>query len=189
MTENKTKPLGRKAFGTQLINALKEESGLTDKQVCEALSKAVAKGQVDLPRGWPKIWAGNGKSKTKVPGEPRNPYTAYNIFSKEIRDSVKEEYQKEHNKAPDQKEIFALINKYVNEMKARDPDKALAVAVAALTPEQKKIAFELAVDVALQVKNLADYKEKALDTIKSRLAVSNEFAQQVLQAKIGIAHR
>ena len=87
------------------------------------------------------------------------------------------------------KEIFALINKYANEMKARDPDKALAVAIAALTPEQKKIAFELAVDVALQVKNLADYKEKALDTIKSRLAVSNEFAQQVFQAKIGIVHR
>ena len=68
------------------------------------------------------------------------------------------------------KEIFALINKYVNEMEAKDPDKALAVAAAALSPEQKETGFELAVDVALQNKNLTDNKaDSPLPKIRSIL--------------------
>lgn len=82
------------------------------------------------------------------------------------------------------KEIFALINKYVNEMKAGDPDNALAVAVATLATEQKKTAFQLAVDVAVKDKNLTRDKKKTLDTIKVRLSVSDKFAQQAIRGKI-----
>jgi hypothetical protein len=84
------------------------------------------------------------------------------------------------------KEIFALINKYVNEMEVGNPDKALTIAAAALKPEQKKTAFELAVDVALLDKNLTDNKEKTLAKLKSLLSISDEFAKQAIRNKIEI---
>jgi hypothetical protein len=79
-----------------------------------------------------------------------------------------------------EKEIFALINKYVNAMKASDPHKALDTAADALTREQRDIGFELAVEVALPDKELTEDKHKMLDTLKARLSVSNEFAEQAL---------
>ena len=84
------------------------------------------------------------------------------------------------------KEIFSLINKYVNEMEVRDPHKVMEVAANALTPEQKKTAFELAVEVALLVRNITDDKEKVIDTLKDRLSIDNEFANHVISNKIGI---
>jgi hypothetical protein len=84
------------------------------------------------------------------------------------------------------KEIFAMINKYVNEMEVGDSDKSLTIAADALKPEQKKTAFELAVDVALTDKNLTDSEEKILATMKSRLSISDEFAKQAIRNKIEI---
>ena len=84
------------------------------------------------------------------------------------------------------KEIFAMINKYVNEMDAGDPDKALAVAVATLTPEQKKTGFDLAVDVALQDKNLTDDKKKILALLERRLSISDGAAKRAIQEKTEI---
>jgi hypothetical protein len=81
-------------------------------------------------------------------------------------------------------EIFTLIKKFVNEMEVRDPHKALEIAAEALTPEQKNIGFELAVEVALPDKNLDAAKKKMLDTLKDRLSVSREFAEQALRNKI-----
>jgi hypothetical protein len=84
------------------------------------------------------------------------------------------------------KEIFSLINKFVNEMEVRDPHKALEIAVDALTPEQKKTAFELAVEVALPDKNLTAEKRKMLDTLKDRLSISNELANEVIKNKTDV---
>jgi hypothetical protein len=84
------------------------------------------------------------------------------------------------------KEIFSLINKFVNEMEVRGPNKGLKVAVDALAPEQKKAAFELAVGVALSDKKLTDEKRKMLDTLKDRLSISNELAEEVIKNKTDI---
>ena len=81
------------------------------------------------------------------------------------------------------KEIFSLINKFVNEMEVRGPNKGLKVDVDALAPEQKKAAFELAVGVALSDKKLTDEKKKMLDTLKDRLSISNELAEGVIKNK------
>ena len=80
--------------------------------------------------------------------------------------------------------IFTLIKKFVNEMEAKGPYKALETAAAALTPEQKNIGFELAVEVALPDKNLSAAKQKILETLKDRLSISREFAEQAIRNKI-----
>ena len=79
------------------------------------------------------------------------------------------------------KEIFSLINKFVNEMGVRDPHKALELAAKALTPDQKKTAFELAVKVALPDKNLTAEKRKMLDTLKDRLSISTDFVEKTIR--------
>ena len=79
------------------------------------------------------------------------------------------------------KEIFSLINKYVNEMEVRDPHKVMELAADALTPEQKKTAFELAMEVALTDKNLTAEKRKMLDTLKDRLSISTDFVEKTIR--------
>jgi hypothetical protein len=71
-------------------------------------------------------------------------------------------------------------------MEVRGPNKGLKVAVDALAPEQKKAAFELAVGVALSDKKLTDEKRKMLDTLKDRLSISNELAEEVIKNKTDI---
>ena len=84
------------------------------------------------------------------------------------------------------KEIFSLINKFVNEMAVCDPHKALELAADALTPEQKKTAFVLAVEVALPDNNLTVEKRKMLDTLKDRLSISSDSVEQAIRNKIEI---
>jgi len=84
------------------------------------------------------------------------------------------------------KEIFSLIQKFVNEMEVSGPHKALKTAADALTPEQKNIGFELAVEVALPDQNLSAAKKKVLDTLKDRLSISRDFAEQALGNKTEI---
>jgi hypothetical protein len=79
------------------------------------------------------------------------------------------------------KEIFSLINKFVNEMKVRDPHKVMNFAADALTPEQKKIAFELAVKVALPDNRLTVERKKMLDTLKDRLSISSDLEEQAIR--------
>jgi len=81
-------------------------------------------------------------------------------------------------------EVFTLIKIFVNELKVRDPQKALEIAAEALTPEQKNIGFELAVEVALPDKKLSAAKKKMLDTLKERLSIDSDFAQQTIGNKI-----
>ena len=79
------------------------------------------------------------------------------------------------------KEIFSLINKFVNEMEVRDPHKALEITAKVLSPDQKKTAFELAVKVALPDKNLTAEKRKMLDTLKDRLSISTDFVEKTIR--------
>jgi hypothetical protein len=79
------------------------------------------------------------------------------------------------------KEIFSLINKYVNEMEVRDPHKVVNYAADALTPAQKKIAFELAVKVALPDHSLTAERKIMLDTLKDRLSISSDFVEQAIR--------
>jgi hypothetical protein len=79
------------------------------------------------------------------------------------------------------KEIFSLINKYVNEMEVHDPHQVMELVADALTPAQKKTAFELAVEVALPDKNLTTEKRKMLDTLKDRLSISTDFAEKAIR--------
>ena len=58
-----------------------------------------------------------------------------------------------------------MINKFVNEMKLSGSQKAIEFAADTLTPEHRKIGFELAVEVALPDKNLTAEKRKMLDTV------------------------
>jgi len=81
-------------------------------------------------------------------------------------------------------EVFTLIKKFVNDLEVRDPQKALEIAAEALTPEQKNIGFELAVEVALPDKKLSAAKKKMLDTLKERLSIDSDFAQQAIGNKI-----
>lgn len=80
------------------------------------------------------------------------------------------------------KEIFSMINKYVNSMGAGDPNKALDKAAEALTREQKNAAFELAVEAAQPGEELTADEGKMFAMLKTRLSVSNEFAQRSLGA-------
>jgi hypothetical protein len=81
-------------------------------------------------------------------------------------------------------EVLTLINRFVNEMEVRGPHNALEIAADVLTPEQKKIGFELAVEVALPDKNLSAAKKKTLATLKERLSISTDFAEQTISNKI-----
>ena len=84
------------------------------------------------------------------------------------------------------KEIFSLINKYVNEMEVRDPHQVMELVADALTPEQKKTAFELAVEVALPDKILTTEKRKMLDTLKDRLSIGTDFVEQAIRKQTEI---
>ena len=79
------------------------------------------------------------------------------------------------------KEIFAMINKFVNEMKLSGSQKAIEFATDTLTPEQRKIGFELAVEVALPDKSLTAEKEKMLDALKNRLSISKDFVEHTIR--------
>jgi hypothetical protein len=79
------------------------------------------------------------------------------------------------------KEIFSLINKYVNEMEVRDPHEVMNYAADALAPEQKQIAFELAVKVALPDHSLTAERKIMLDTLKDRLSISSDFVEQAIR--------
>ena len=84
---------------------------------------------------------------------------------------------------PDKKAIFSLINKFVNEMEVGGSPKALEIAADTLTPEQKKIGFELAVEVALPDGNLTAEKKKMFDMLTARLSIDNDFAQAAIRDK------
>ncbi len=83
-------------------------------------------------------------------------------------------------------EIFSLVNKFVNEMELRNPnyDKALEIAADALTPEQRKAGFALAVRVAMADGRFTDEKKKIFDTLEARLSINGDFAEKAISQAI-----
>lgn len=77
--------------------------------------------------------------------------------------------------------IFHRINRYINSMPAMDPQKALEIACAALNPELKKTAFELAAEVALPDKVLTVEKKAVQDNIAAKLSIDRDFAKQAFE--------
>jgi hypothetical protein len=68
---------------------------------------------------------------------------------------------------------------------AEDHLKAVEIAKDALTPELRKTAFELAVEVALPDKVLTVEKKAVLDTLETKLSIDSEFAQKTIEKFIG----
>jgi len=84
------------------------------------------------------------------------------------------------------KAIFSLINKFVNEMEVSGSQKALEIAADTLTPEQRNIGFELAVEVALPDGNLTAEKKKMFDILRAQLSIDSDFAQAAIRDKIEV---
>jgi len=84
------------------------------------------------------------------------------------------------------KAIFSLINKFVNEMEVSGSQKALEIAADTLTPEQRNIGFELAVEVALPDGNLTAEKKKMFDMLRAQLSIDSDFAQAAIRDKIEV---
>ena len=76
--------------------------------------------------------------------------------------------------------IFRRINKYMNSMQRIDPQKALEIACDVLNPKLKKIAFDIAAEVALPDKVLTAEKKTILNDIATKLLIDREFAKQTL---------
>jgi hypothetical protein len=84
------------------------------------------------------------------------------------------------------KAIFSLINKFVNEMEVSGSQKALEIAADTLTPEQRNIGFELAVEVALPDGILTAEKKKMFDMLRAQLSIDSDFAQAAIRDKIEV---
>jgi hypothetical protein len=81
------------------------------------------------------------------------------------------------------KAIFSMINKFVNEMEVSGSQKALEIAADTLTPEQRDIGFELAVEVALPNGDLTAEKKKMFDVLRAQLSIDRNFAQAAIRDK------
>jgi len=68
---------------------------------------------------------------------------------------------------------------------AGNQTKAVEIASDVLTPELRKTAFELAVEVALPEKVLTDEKKAVLDTLERKLSIDREFAQKAIEKLTG----
>lgn len=74
------------------------------------------------------------------------------------------------------KGILSRINLFVNEMRMVDKDKAFEIAVAMLTPELRKTAFELAAEVVITGNKLLDQKREILEKLMEKMSIETQFA-------------
>jgi hypothetical protein len=82
--------------------------------------------------------------------------------------------------------IIKRINKFVNPMlTAGDQIKAVEIASDVLTPDLRKTAFELAVEVALPERVLTDEKKAVLEKLETKLLIDSIFAQKTIEKFIG----
>jgi hypothetical protein len=82
--------------------------------------------------------------------------------------------------------ILKRINKFVNPMlTAGDQIKAVEIASDVLTPDLRKTAFELAVEVAFPERVLTDEKKAVLEKLETKLLIDSIFAQKTIEKFIG----
>jgi hypothetical protein len=77
--------------------------------------------------------------------------------------------------------IEARVNKFTNLMQVKQPLEAVEAAVRDLKPEQRKQAFEFAVEAMLTVNNETEKKIVKLKTLAAKLALENEFVDRKLR--------
>jgi len=78
------------------------------------------------------------------------------------------------------KDIFSRINLFVNEMRRVDREKALEIAIEALTPELRKTAFELATEVVITGNALPNQKRKILEKLVTKMSIETQFAAKAI---------
>ena len=79
------------------------------------------------------------------------------------------------------KGIFSRINLFVNEMRRVDREKALEIAIDALTPELKKTAFEFATEVVTAGNALPNQKRMILEKLAGKMSIETQFATKTIE--------
>ncbi|MEA3437862.1 MAG: hypothetical protein U9R43_15455 [Thermodesulfobacteriota bacterium] len=77
--------------------------------------------------------------------------------------------------------IFSRINLFVNEMQRFDREKALEIAMEALSPELRNTAFELAAEVVIKGNALPNQKRKILEKLVTKMSIETQFAAKVIE--------
>jgi hypothetical protein len=104
--------------------------------------------------------------------------------SEEDRRRIADVFQNHPAFEEHRQDILKRINKFGNAMLAADKQsqvKTVEIAINVLTPSLQNATFELAAEVALWGKALADEKKTVLDTLKTMLKVDRDFAQKVVE--------
>jgi hypothetical protein len=81
----------------------------------------------------------------------------------------------------EKKGIYLRIHKWVNAMQTLETLKVVETAAKTLTPNFREIAFELAVQVALQNSSLTSDKNDAIDGIAGALALAEQDAKRIME--------
>jgi hypothetical protein len=81
----------------------------------------------------------------------------------------------------EKKGIYSRIHKWVNAMQTLETLKVVETAAKTLTPNFREIAFELAVQVALQNSSLTSDKNDAIDGIAGALALAEQDAKRIME--------
>ena len=79
------------------------------------------------------------------------------------------------------KEIFSRINLFVNEMRRIDREKALEIAIEALTPELRKTAFELATKVVITGNALPNQKRMILEKLVTQMSIERPISAKAIE--------
>ena len=79
------------------------------------------------------------------------------------------------------KDIYSRINLFVNEMRRVDREKALEIAIEALTPEFRKTAFELATEVVITGNALPNQKRMILEKLITKMSIETQLAARAIR--------
>jgi hypothetical protein len=80
----------------------------------------------------------------------------------------------------DPESTFARVNKFTNLMQSGKISKAVKAVTRNLKPEQRKQAFEFALEAALTDKALTEEKKETLQTLANKLTLEGEFLDRKL---------
>jgi hypothetical protein len=81
------------------------------------------------------------------------------------------------------------VNKFTNLMQSGKIPEAVEAVALNLNTEQRKQAFEFAIEAALTDEVLTEKKQKTLQTLATELAIDNEFVDQKLTTTKGKARQ
>jgi len=79
------------------------------------------------------------------------------------------------------KDIYSRVNLFVNKMRRVDREKALEIAIEALTPELRKTAFKLAVEAIFAGNALPNQKRMILEKIATKMSIETQIAAKAIE--------